>query len=256
MIGIIGFGRFGELMTRHLSRDFKVHVLDRSGKTRAIQAAGALPADLKTACTRRILVLSVPISRMQAVLAEIAPLTGPKTLVADVCSVKMAPVKWMREILPPRVGIMGTHPMFGPDSAARSLLDRKIVVCPVRISPAALEKLTRHLRGLGLNVVETTPEDHDRQIAHSLSLTHFIGRSLASSGAEERIVDTEGYKRLIHILDVTTHDSWQLFEDMNRYNPFAAEARKGFIAAMTEIEERLQALPPPERKRPAHDKSV
>jgi len=35
------------------------------------------------------------------------------------------PVRWMRELLPPDVAILGSHPMFGPDSAAESLQGRK-----------------------------------------------------------------------------------------------------------------------------------
>jgi prephenate dehydrogenase len=88
-------------------------------------------------------------------------------------------------------------------------------------------------------VIETTAENHDRQIAVSLSLTHFIGRSLAAFGAEPLDIDTEGYKRLMHILGVVSHDTIQLFEDMHAYNPFAKQKRQDFIDAMTAIHERL-----------------
>jgi len=48
-------------------------------------------------------------------------------------------------------------------------------------------------------VIEASPSEHDRQIAVSLALTHFIGRSLAGMGAKPQDIDTEGYKRLLHI---------------------------------------------------------
>ncbi|DAC71662.1 MAG TPA: prephenate dehydrogenase/arogenate dehydrogenase family protein, partial [Thermoplasmata archaeon] len=35
------------------------------------------------------------------------------------------------------------------------------------------------------------------------------------------------------------NDTWQLFEDMNRYNPYAQAARQAFITAMNEIEGKL-----------------
>ena len=78
-------------------------------------------------------------------------------------------------------------------------------------------------------VVESTPEEHDRQIAVSLALTHFIGRALSEFGAGPLDIDTEGYNRLLHILEVVTHDTWQLFMDMHRYNPFARQQREAFI---------------------------
>ena len=86
----------------------------------------------------------------------------------------------------------------------------------------------------------SSPEEHDRQIAVSLSLTHFIGRALDEFGAEELLIDTEGYKRLLHILGVVTHDTWQLFLDMHQYNPYAKENRQAFMAAMSRLEERLE----------------
>jgi prephenate dehydrogenase len=40
-------------------------------------------------------------------------------------------------------------------------------------------------------------------------------------------------------LGVVTHDTWQLFEDMHRFNPFAGTVRRRFIAAMNDIDKRL-----------------
>ena len=245
MIGIIGFGRFGALTARYLARDLSVKVLDGGAKAAAIRAAGGDPADLATVCRQRILILCVPISAMRETIARVAPLLGPRTLVVDVCSVKVAPVAWMRAGLPAHVPILATHPMFGPDSAAESLAGRKIVLCPERIDAARYERIRGYLESRGLVTIETRTEDHDRQIAVSLALTHFIGRSLAAFGAGPLAIDTEGYQRLLHILGVVEHDTWQLFEDMHRYNPFAADQRRAFARAMSGIEARLRQAEEP-----------
>ncbi len=240
MIGIIGFGRFGRLMAGYLAKDFKVYVYNRSDKADDIKTVGAVPAALARAAGQKVVILSVPISRMQDFLKEIAPLLTPHAIVVDVCSVKVYPVAWMTSLLPASVSILATHPMFGPDSAKTSLLDRKIVLCNSRIADDRYDKIKSYLSSRGLVVIETTPDEHDRQIALSLCLTHFIGRSLDAFGAGEIIIDTEGYKRLLHILGVVTHDTWQLFVDMNRYNPYAGENRRAFMDAMQEIERRLK----------------
>ena len=241
MIGIIGFGRFGALMARYLAADLPVTVYNRSDKAADIRAVGAVPGTLAEACGQRIVILSVPISSMRDNLERIAPLLRPDALVCDVASVKVYPVEWMRELLPETVSLLPTHPMFGPDSAADSLLDRKIVVCRERISDPRFRAIRRYLAGKGLIVIEATPEEHDRQIAVSLSLTHFIGRGLAEYGAKELIIDTAGYKRLLRILGVVTHDTWQLFVDMNRFNPYAKENRREFLSALGGLEDRLEA---------------
>jgi len=239
MIGIIGFGRFGALTARYLAPDLAVLVLDSGAKTDAIRAAGAAPASLEEICRQDIVILCVPISSLRDHLRGIAPLLGPDTLVMDVCSVKVLPVRWMREILPPATPILATHPMFGPDSAADSLAGHKIVVCRERIEAARYEPIQRWLTDRGLEIIETSAEEHDRQIAVSLALTHFIGRSLAAFGAKPMPIDTEGYRRLLHILGVVENDTWQLFEDMHRFNPFARDQRQAFAQSMSDIEARL-----------------
>ena len=244
MIGVIGFGRFGKLATTHLARDCQVQVYDSGGKDAFIQAAGAAPVSLEAACGREIVLLCMPISAMEEILEKIAPLlTHPQALVVDVCSVKTLPVKWMRSRLPSHVSLLATHPMFGPDSARETLQGHKIVLCPERIAPDRFQKIAARLKSMGLVVIESTPENHDRQIAVSLALTHFIGRSLSNFGADELLIDTEGYKRLLHILEVVENDTWQLFEDMHRFNPFAAETRRNFMQALREIENRLSEKP-------------
>lgn len=102
------------------------------------------------------------------------------------------------------------------------------------------QKIRVYLSSKKLTILESTPEDHDEQIAVSLALTHFIGRTLSEFGATPLGMDTEGYKRLLHILDVVEHDTWQLFYDMHRYNPYAHEKRAALMQAMQKINDQLQ----------------
>lgn len=242
MIGVIGFGRFGALTARYLARDYAVRVYSGSRSAAAIKAVGAAKASLAEVCAQPYLVLCVPISAMQGTLSQIAPLVSPGAVVMDVCSVKTYPIEWMRALLPDHVGILGTHPMFGPDSAADTLEGRKMVLCNVTTPDEVYGKIQAYLAGKGLDLIEATPEAHDRQIAVSLSLTHFIGRSLAEFGADKLPIDTEGYRRLTYTLEVVEHDTWQLFQDMHHFNPYAREAREAFMAAMQRIDGKLKSL--------------
>lgn len=239
-VGIVGMGRFGRLMARYLAADFRVRAHDPSVAEEEIRAVGAEPASLESVAAAEVLVLAVPISAMQDVLARTAPHLVPGGLLIDVCSVKELPLAWMRKAVPDSVELIGTHPMFGPDSAAESLQGRKVVLCPVRVAAARLARVRDYLASRGLQVIETTAEEHDRQIAVSLALTHVIGRALGRMGARPQEIDTEGYKRLLRILEVVEHDTWQLFEDMNRFNPHAAGIRRRFTRALAEIEGELK----------------
>jgi prephenate dehydrogenase len=238
-IGIVGFGRFGKLMARYLAADFPVRVYDPAAAIQEVASIGAEAVGLEAAARCKLVILAVPISRLQRVLDQVWPYLEPGSLVVDVCSVKELPVQWMQERLPPSAEILATHPMFGPDSAAESLQGRKIVLCPVRIAAPRYAAVRRYLAAKGLVAIETDPSEHDRQIAVSLALTHFIGRSLSGMGAEPQQIDTEGYQRLLRILEVVENDTWQLFEDMHRFNPYARDARRRFMESMQAIAEKI-----------------
>jgi prephenate dehydrogenase len=239
MIGIIGFGRFGALMSRYLARDFEVTVYDSGGKANEIEKTGATAASFEHVCQEEIVILPVPISVFKETLEKIKPQIREDALVVDVCSVKAYPVSLMQKILPEGVSILATHPMFGPDSAADSLAGRKIVLCRERIEEERYQKIKAYLDEKGLHTIEATPDEHDRQISVSLALTHFIGRSLSEFGAQPLGIDTEGYKRLLHVLEVVENDTWQLFVDMHRYNPHARKHRSEMIAAINRVNSKL-----------------
>jgi len=240
MIGIIGFGRFGKLAAHYLAQDFEVCVHTRSDKASEISRVGARPASLEVVCRQDIVIPCVPISIFRDFLSDIAPLVKSDALIVDVCSVKEYPIRWMKEILPDSVSILATHPMFGPDSAADSLEGCKICLCKVKLAENQYRKIRKYLHSKGLVVVEATAREHDEQIATSLALTHLIGRTLSESGATPLDIDTEGYKRLLHILEVVERDTWQLFTDMHHYNSYARKKRVEFVEVMRDIISRLE----------------
>ncbi len=238
-IGLIGFGRLGRLIAKNLAQDADLYIYDTFDYSDEIKELGAQSVDLKTVCNCPIVIPFVPMSELEELLKQMAPYLKKDSLVIDVCSVKTMPVQWMKEYLPEEVSILGTHPMFGPDSAKDTLFGCKIVLCPIRIKEDIYQGIKSYLETHGLKVIEAAPEEHDKQIAHSLLLTHFIGRSLMDFEAKSLPIDTKGYRRLMKILETVENDSWQLFEDMNRYNPYAKETRDNFLASMSSISQKV-----------------
>ncbi len=239
-VGLIGFGRLGRLLTRYFARDFRVHVHDLVPRPAAVRALGAFPASLAEACRQDVVVLCVPIAAFERLVRRIRGLVRPGALVIDTCSVKEHPVRVMKRHLPKTVSILATHPNFGPDSAAESLEGRTLVVCRVRVEDACWRRLRRALGKKGLDIVPLSPREHDRRMASSLVLTHFIGRGLIGYGARTTGVDTEGYKRLLRILETVQNDTEQLFLDMNRYNAYAGPMRRRFLRALKTVDARLR----------------
>jgi len=238
-IGLIGFGRFGKLVVSHLSKDFEFYVYDKSDKKAEIRKNNAIPSSLNEVCKKEIVVLAVPISEMENTLKNIKNLLKKGSLVIDVCSVKEYPVKLMRNILPKNIQILATHPLFGSDTASDSLEGRKIVLCRTRITDSLYSQIKRFLENKGLLVIEKTPKQHDKEIAKSLILTHFIGRALINMKASNVDIDTRGYRDLIKILGTVKNDTWQLFEDMNRHNKHSEKIRNKLIKSINQINKKL-----------------
>lgn len=239
-VGIIGFGRLGGLITKYLSQDATVLVFDKKDLKKEIEAVGAKAVTLEEICDCPIIIPFVPISEFENVIKEISPIINKDALVIDICSVKEHPVEIMEKHLPSTVQILGTHPMFGPDSAKQTVMGTKIVLCKVRMENELYNNVKSYLEGHGIKTIEATPAEHDEQISHSLLLTHFIGRSLMDLGTTPLDIDTKGYRRLMKILQTVENDSWQLFEDMNKYNKYSSETRADFMKSLNTINDRIK----------------
>ncbi|MBI3052275.1 prephenate dehydrogenase [Candidatus Woesearchaeota archaeon] len=221
-LGIIGRGRFGRLAERLLSRHFRTLVYDLKREE--------CTATLEEAAASDIVLLCVHASSLEDAVRQIRPHVRKGALVMDVCSVKEYPAGVLRKGLP-QADLISTHPLFGPDSYSRPG-SRRIVLCPVRISQARLKKVKDFMAGLGLRVMETTPEEHDRQAAFSLALIHAIGRSFPSGAPEIKTMNSE---LMAGIKERVESDSYQLFLDMLRYNRFARPALIGFGKRIMEL---------------------
>ncbi len=239
-IGIIGFSRFGQLLAKILKPYAEVYVYNRSDKSQQTKELGVNWADLEKVCQCDWVFVAVAISATEDMIRKIAPLVKKGSLIMDVCSVKVLPAKWLHAYLSQEMEIMATHPMFGPDSAKDGTEGLQWILCPLRISQETLNKVKEILNKLGVQIIETTPEDHDQQTAVSLALVHFIGRGLEKFGFKEQPIKTLGFERLLKVNETVTHDSFQLFLDMQRFNPYTKKIRKRFIKALKDIDKKIR----------------
>ena len=233
-IGIYGLGRFGSFYASLLARMAEVKAWSRDPAHPA--PPGVERVGEEELLGLPVVVLCVSISALREVLARIGPRLAAGALVMDTCSVKEAPVGWMRELLPAHVGLLGTHPMFGPDSAARGLAGLPMILCPERIDEARLAQWRELFAGLGLRVLTMSPAEHDRQAARTQGITHYLGRVLAGLELEESPIGTLGYRQLLEIIEQTCHDSWQLFLDLQRYNPHTRGMREQLGRSLAAID--------------------
>ncbi|MBN1785587.1 MAG: prephenate dehydrogenase/arogenate dehydrogenase family protein [Candidatus Methanofastidiosa archaeon] len=236
-IGIIGFGRFGQLMAIHLKESLEVYVGNRSDKSAIAEEMGVNYAPIAECARKDIVVPCVPISQLEATLRSISGKVREDSLVCDVCSVKIWPAIWMSEILPRQCSILGTHPLFGPDTTKRGLGGKMIALCPIR--GVDIEKVEGFLHSLGLVTKTTTPENHDMQMARSLALIHYLGNALDRLDIDSVELATKTHEKLRELVTITRNDSKQLFMDMHRYNPYVSKVRKELIGELVDLDKEL-----------------
>ncbi len=236
-VGILGLGRFGRMAYEHLrALSPRVWTPDAS-KLAGLQGASSF----EVAAAADVVVLTVAISAMEETCTRLAPLLRPGQIVVDTCSVKVDPVEVMKSRLPENVQILGTHPLFGPDSGRDGITGLKIVLCPVRIDTVAYDRIREFLRALGLLVIEATPEEHDRQVARTQAIFHLLAQALGRLGWGGEPIATPGPEAFFRQVLALRHDSFQLFQDMQRRNPFAAEYRERLIEELRRLDAELLA---------------
>jgi len=217
--------------------------MERLPQTRIKISNRSEPKDnLAEVCSCQIVIPAVPISEMLSILKQINPLLGKDSTVMDVCSVKVMPVKWMKQELKKGTPIIASHPVFGPDStrSGKELKGTNLMISNISAKTELYDSIKDFWRECGVNVVEITPEEHDHFSAYTINYNHLIGRIGELVGIKPTPVDTKGFKVIYEALQYVTNDSWQLFYDMQNFNPYAREMRKKVAAAVAEIERRLE----------------
>lgn len=238
-IGIIGFGSFGQLVADELKKDFKVYAWNRSDRSREAKRMGVGYVSIEEAASKDIVILSTSISSFEEILKKVKVHVKKGCLVADVCSVKEYSVGLMKKILPKDVEILGTHPLFGPDSF-RFKENRKIVLCPVRIKNEKLEGIKSYLEKRGYKTIITTPKKHDIEIAKTQALVHFIGRALERMDLKENEIDVMTYRKLLEILRVVKNDGLDVFMGIEKNNRHAKKVREEFVKNTIKLNEELR----------------
>ena len=240
-LGIIGFGGFGQFMVKYLQPYISITVHDLTDLSHVASENKVEWGTLKETASKDIVILAVPVQFLEPLLIDIKEYLKPDALIVDVSSVKVKPIDLMLKHLPPGVDILGTHPLFGPQSGKHGVKGLNMVVCPVR------SKRTRSIihflsQVLQLNVLERTPDTHDKQMAYVQALTHFIGRSINEMDIPDVEQKTPAYQYLLDIKRNLGGDSMELFLTIELENPYAKRVREEFMDALKSLNDRLEKI--------------
>ena len=237
-IGIIGFGRFGKVLANILQKGFGIKAYDP-------KPIGEFPGveftDLESILREKVIFVAVPIRHFESLVKEISPHLSEGTTIIDVCSVKTHPAKIMENNLSENIGIIATHPMFGPDSFI-SNNRLKMMMNNTRDTHDQFNFWRQYFKDQGIDVMEMSPDQHDRMAAQTQGVTHFLGRMLKEYGIRKTTIDTQGFRDLLDLVDQTCNDTWELYTDLQLYNPYTDDMIDKLKLATPSLDNRLKEL--------------
>ena len=234
-LSILGFGAFGCFAHKHLAPYFDITVYDPHADLSDVNGV----TNLKDALQSEIIILAVPIPKLEQLIIDIAPHLTAGQLVIDIASVKTLPVQWMEKHLPADVDIIATHPVFGPESGKNGIEGQNITIMNVRGDQ--FDKVSVFLSNeLKLNVIHSTPAEHDQQMAYVQGLTHLISKILKRMDIPELQQTTRTYDHLLSMVDMIKNDSPELFHSIQTDNPYVHDVTQSFFDEAKELETSLQ----------------
>ena len=74
----------------------------------------------------------------------------------------------------------------------------------------------------------------------SQGLTHLVGRVIDDFGTNQTRIDTEGYKALHKLVSQTCNDTWELFEDIQNFNPYTEKMISELNGSFKKISEIIE----------------
>jgi len=219
MVGIIGGTGFMGTWLADILRKKDIHVVP-VGRTTALT-----PVQAAKDCD--VVVISVPITKTEEIIKEVAPHIAEDKLLMDLTSIKKRPLQAMLRYS--RCEVVGVHPLFGLDTSPDE--EAKIAICPARGS-TGVEWLKKLFTDAGMIVAILSAEKHDQLMGLVQGANHFSTLALAllikKSGftlKEIQSCSTQTFMRRLRRITAMLGQSDELFGALLMENNFSC----GFV---------------------------
>ncbi|MGQ9469021.1 MAG: prephenate dehydrogenase/arogenate dehydrogenase family protein [Nitrososphaerales archaeon] len=182
-----GAGRMGRWFARYFkSKDHDIILSDIEEKARIIaEKEGFLFAksNLDAVKDADLIMVSVSIESTPNVIKEIEQNLIKGAIVTEISSIKSHVMKALTDLTKKDVIALSIHPLFG--SGARTLKGKKIAVIPVKDSKKEANLVQKLFPEAIIDMISA--DEHDRIMALTLSLPHFLNMVFASTLSKEDI---------------------------------------------------------------------
>lgn len=264
-IGFVGYGAFGQYLSKQMSAHHKVRCIDPFDKVSSNYLHRLLmmpvPSTNRTNQSKEadennveyfptfdmnsflqgldVVVMAVPMIELEETM-ESLPLDKLRNkLIVEVCPLNVYPRSILTRMLPQDTDILCTNPMFGPGLPLDGVpfVFEKVRISDTRRANCFLATFER----ARCQMVEMASEDHDNYVADAEFVTHLTGRLLDRNLLPVSPVSSREYAALCDVADMTTNDTFDMFYGMFKYNDRAKELLNKMRDNLASVERKLAA---------------
>jgi chorismate mutase / prephenate dehydrogenase len=173
-----GAGRMGAWFADFLSANgYRIIICDRKERLarRSAHRKGFkfMKNEIAAAQLSQLVVLATPTRATVPILKSIEPHISRETLLVEISSVKEPLKRTITSLARRGFQILSIHPMFGPGTA-KNLAGKTIIVAHEPRGSRAARNFLSLFRKKRATIIPSDPESHDRIVAATLALPHFM----------------------------------------------------------------------------------
>lgn len=245
-IGILGHGRFGRALADLIHEaGLEIRALDPHADVPDARRASSLEELVSGADA---VIVSVPVAGIPEALEALRPHLRPEQLVLDVGSVKVHPIEAMRATLGEAIPWVGTHPLFGPVSLAHAERPLRVVICPNPQHPTAAASARSLYERIGCWTLEQDATAHDKAMADTHALAFFVAKGMLDAGVDPRVPNAPpSFQAMARTIESVRGDAGHLFAAIHSENPYATDARRRLLDALTALDASITSAAPATR---------
>jgi len=242
-IGFVGYGNFGQYLSKQLSLHHDVRCIDPFDKSKQAEENNVeyFPTfDMSNFLHGLdVVVIAVPMIELEETIESLPPDKLRNKLIVEVCPLNVYPRSVLSRLLPLETDILCTNPMVGlgmPLDGVPFVYER-VRVSDTRRANCFLSTFER----ARCQMVEMTAEDHDAFVADAEFVTHLTGRLLDRNLLPISPISSKEYSALCDVAEMTTNDSFDIFYGMFKYNDRAKELLNTMRDNLASLERKLAA---------------
>jgi prephenate dehydrogenase len=238
-VGIVGYGHFGTFLHELAGRFFPDVTLKIYSRRAEIDNKTFFSLADTASCD--VVILCGAIKEYEEQLKAVLAVAPEETIIVDVATVKKYTSELCKQYCANR-RFFSTHPMFGPESYKKhggNIAGFRIVVTDYVLQNDQYLLLKNTFATLGFVIIEMTADEHDKRLAETLFLTHYVGQSILKAGFERTSIDTLSFQFLMDAVE-SVKDDKRLFQDVYQFNPYCSVVAKRLHDAQEAVYQELQ----------------